>query len=96
MKTSRRGWMLIETMLAVACLALVLTYAHYQQGQVDQRLNELILTQRQQQQEVMQQTASELFVRHISLSEHSQRPPTCQSCRGSELVQVLHYELNQW
>ncbi|MBM6549673.1 hypothetical protein [Marinomonas ostreistagni] len=96
MKSSRRGWMLIETMLAVTCLALVLSYAHFQQRQVDQRLSELILNQRQQQQQVMQDTAARLFGRNIVLREAKQRVPTCHSCRGSDLIQVLNYELNQW
>lgn len=96
MKASRRGWMLMETMLAVACLALVLSYAHFQQSQVDQRLSDLILTQRQQQQQIMQDRAERLFGRSITVSDQKPAVPSCHSCRGSDLTQVLIYEVNQW
>lgn len=95
-----RGWILLETMLALACVALVLSSYQRQQGVIDNRLANLLSQHRQAVQEQMSAQIENLFGQGIPIRELAQESntpiPQCVACRSAALQGLLDYELNQW
>lgn len=92
----KHGWILVETMLALACVAVVLSSYQRQQSAVDVRLSELRASDYQQAREKMKHQMGLMFASPVSIGERSGTPPSCRSCRAKALQTLLDYELNQW
>lgn len=96
MKSATTGWVLMEVMVAVVCLALMLGYVQRQQAGLDQTLNEILQAHARARQTELQTTIGRLFATTIAIDQPIDTVPKCDVCRGAPLHQVLRYEVNQW
>ena len=91
-----QGWILLETILALACVALVLSGYLHQQGGLDARLADLKHNHRMYMQEKMSAQIENVFAQSVSIQASHTSVPKCVACRSAALKSLLDYELNQW
>ncbi|SBS26425.1 hypothetical protein MAQ5080_00516 [Marinomonas aquimarina] len=97
MKASKQsGWMLVEAMFSIACVAFVISLAQQQQNQLTQQMQALQTQHQQKVQQSLQLNMRLLFGQAPALNSSSLGVPNCQRCRGAALQHLLQYELNQW
>lgn len=90
------GWILLEAVLAMACVALVISATQYQLNQLTQQMFELQTTHQQSARNALYGQMQEIFAQTPSIQGTLTAAPSCQQCRGSQLQAVLQYELSQW
>ena len=96
MRRAKQGWMLLEVMFAVGCLALVLSYVQHQQSQIDQTLNQVLDAHAKARQTQLQNSVKRVFKQTVRTTPSITSAPDCQSCRGAQLTRLLQYEVSQW
>lgn len=87
---------MIEVIFALACVAFILTISQENQISLDQQLLEIRRDTFQQKQIAFKSAIQNTFAVDIAINSEVITPPSCSSCTGIALKQVLNYELNQW
>lgn len=91
-----QGWLLLEAMFAVASVAFMLSLFQSHQATLDHQLHELKQAYIEARQRDLKESIEKVFAVKISTEQTGASIPSCQSCQGAVLKQVLEYELNQW
>lgn len=93
---AQQGWILLEAMLAMACVALVISATQQQMNQLTQQMGELQAKHQKIVQNALYEQMSRVFAQVPARDATTATPPVCLQCRGPQLQTVLQYELSQW
>lgn len=85
----QNGWVLLEALIASACIMFVLSSAQRLQSQQDQHIYELLEQHRQALQTDWQKQVKTLFGIDVVGTTASVRVPQCDKCRGQDLRTIL-------
>lgn len=95
-RVTERGWILLEAIFAMACVAFVIAATQHQLNQLTQQMVELQANHQETTQKALYEQMGNLFDHIPDFNTELTVPPRCQLCRGSHLQSVLKYELSQW
>ncbi|WP_417552153.1 hypothetical protein [Marinomonas fungiae] len=91
-----QGWILLEAVLAMACVAMVISATQYQLNQLTKQIIELQAKHHHNVQNALFEQMSKTFGQSPSIDSTISAAPLCQVCRGTQLQRVLQYELSKW